>query len=215
MGNKLKKEGTKMHKMICQKTAGSLLLAAGLIAAPLSAIAGSITFQGVTFTFTEDSATQLTLEIDAAGRTGDWATATNIGMVQVKSLGSFTTASLTGDAGPTNTLLASGWTFSPNELTANGCDGGSSGDQRACFFAPTTGDRIALGDDMKFHFTFTGGTQDFSNPSLKVGFYVGDSPDKQGSLLSMNIPAVPEPESYGMFIMGLGILAFLARPRKA
>ena len=116
-----------MHKMICQKTVGSLLLAAGLIAAPLSASAGTLTYQGVTFTFTEDSATQLTLQIDAAGRTGDWATATNIGMLQVKSIGSFTTASLTGDAGPTNTLLANGWIFSANELTANCCDGGSSG----------------------------------------------------------------------------------------
>ena len=203
-----------MHKMIFQKAAGSLLLAAGMIAAPLSASAGTLTYQGVTFTFT-DVANVLTLEIDAAGRTGDWATATNIGMLQVKDIGTFTTASLSGEAGPPNTTAASLWTFAPNELSANGCDGGSTGVQRACFYAGSTANRIALADNMIFHFTFNGGTQNFSDPQLKLAFYVGDSVDKQGSLLSMNIPAVPEPESYGMFLMGLGILAFLARPRKA
>ncbi|MBA5689420.1 PEP-CTERM sorting domain-containing protein [Rugamonas apoptosis] len=204
-----------MHKMIFQKTAGSLLLAAGLIAAPLSAHA-SLTFQGVTFTFTQSAANVLTLEIDAAGRTGDWATATNIGLIQVKDIGSFTTAALSGEAGPPNTTAASLWTFSPNELNANGCDGGSSGAQRACFFAPDTSKRIGLADDMIFHFTYTGGTQNFSDPHLKLGFYNGNGEDKVGSLLSMNIPLnpVPEPETWGMFMMGLGILAFLARPRK-
>jgi hypothetical protein len=202
-----------MHKMIVQKTAGSLLLAAGMIAAPLAS-AGTLTYQGVTFTFSE-AANVLTLEIDAAGRTGDWATATNIGMLQVKDVGSFTSVGLSGEAGPPSTLAASSWTFSPSELTANGCDGGSTGAQRACFYAANTSDRIALADNMIFHFTYTGGTQNFSDPHLKLAFYNGDGTDKVGSLLSMNIPAVPEPESYGMFLMGLGILAFLARPRKA
>lgn len=205
-----------MQRMLFQKTAGSLLLAAGMIAAPLAS-AGTLTYQGVTFTFTE-AANVLTLEIDAAGRTGDWTTANYIGALQVKDIGTFASVGLSGEAGPPNTTAASSWTYFPNELNSSGCAGGSSGVQRACFDATNHADRIALADNMIFHFTFTGGTQDFSDPHLKLAFYGStgvDDNSKVGSLLSMNIPAVPEPESYGMFLMGLGILAFLARPRKA
>lgn len=200
-----------MSSTFFSNTAGGLALAAGLIAAPLSASAGSYTQDGVTFTFT-DIGNVLTLEIDAAGHSGGWATATNIGTVQVKDVGTFSSVALSGEGG---TSAASLWTFSPNELSANGCTGGSGGNQRACFYAASTSDRIGLTDDMLFHFTFTGGTQNFSNPELKVAFYNGNSPDKVGSLLSVNIPAVPEPDTYGMLMLGLGILGYLARTRKA
>lgn len=202
-----------MRKMIIQKTAGSLLLAAGMIAAPLAS-AGTLTYQGVTFTFT-DAANVLTLEIDAAGRNGDWATASTIGALQVQSVGgSWTDVALSGEAGPPDTTMASNWgKYIDAELNANSC-GNGNGSHAACFMAHSTGELISLDDHMVFHFTFTGPTN-FSDPSLKLQFY-GDAMDKKvGSLLSVNIPAVPEPESYGMFLMGLGILAFLARPRKA
>ncbi|MNY80604.1 PEP-CTERM motif protein [compost metagenome] len=66
---------------------------------------------------------------------------------------------------------------------------------------------------MVFEFTFTGGTQNFASPHLKVGMYEGDSPDKVGSLLSMNIPPIPEPATYGMLLAGLAVVGGMLRKR--
>lgn len=162
-----------------------------------AASAGTLTFQGVTFT-TSSVGNVLTLEIDAAGRDGDWATATTIGALSIKEVGDFTSVDIGG--------LGAGWTFAGNELNANGCVGGLSTDN-ACFF----GTHMALGDDMVFTFTYNGGTQDFTAPHLKVNFFVGDDTKKVGSLLSA---AIPEPETYGLMLAGLGVLGFLSRRRQ-
>lgn len=161
-----------------------------------------LTFQGVTFT-PSYSGNVLTLEIDAANPTGDWSTANFIGALQIKSIGSWSSVSMTGPG------AASGWTLAPDELSANGCDGGSSGNQRACAF----GTLVPLADDMIFTFTFTGGTQDFSLPHIKVLMFENEnSTQKVGSLMSLDVPAIPEPSTYAMLLGGLGILA-LARQR--
>ena len=166
-----------------------------------SAAQAQLTYQGVTFT-TSWSGNVLTVEIDAANPTGDWATATTIGALQVKDIGTWDSLTLSGPGG------SSGWTILPNELSANGCDGGTQGNMRACAF----GTHVTLTNDMIFTFTFTGGTQDFSSPHLKVMFFEGDGEQKVGSLLSMNVPAIPEPGTYAMLLGGLGVLA-LARRR--
>lgn len=167
-----------------------------------SAGAGVLTFQGVTFT-TSFAANVLRLEIDAASPTGDWSTATTLGMLGLKDVGSFSSVSLT--AAPPGGLS---WTINNNELSANGCiDGGNP--MKVCAF----GTHLALTDDMVFEFTFSGGTQNFASPHLKVGMYEGDSPDKVGSLLSMNIPPIPEPATYGMLLAGLALVGALARAR--
>ena len=165
-----------------------------------SAAHAQLTYQDVTFT-TSWSGNVLTVEIDAANPSGDWATATTIGALQVKDIGTWDSVSMTGPG------AASSWTIAPNELSANGCDGGSSGNMRACAY----GTHVTLTDDMIFTFTFTGGVQDFSSPQLKVLFYEGDGTTKVGSLLSMNVPAVPEPGTYAMLLGGLGIVAFARR----
>jgi hypothetical protein len=59
------------------------------------------------------------------------------------------------------------------------------------------------------------GTLDFSAPHLKVQFLTGaDATDKTGSLLSQAIPAIPEPETYAMMLVGFSLLGFVARRRK-
>lgn len=154
-----------------------------------------VTFQGVTFT-PSWSGNVLTLEIDAAGRTGDWSSATGMAALQIKSIGSWSSVSLTGPG------AAGAWTLLDQELGATGCNGGSGGNQRAC----ASGASIALTDDMLFQFTFTGGTQNFTLPHIKI-MMVGPNGDKVGSLMSLDVPAIPEPGTYAMLLGGLAVLA--------
>jgi hypothetical protein len=179
-------------------------LAAGLGMAAAGTQAGEITFQGVTFT-TSWEANILTLEIDAAGRTGDWAGANTLGALALKDLGSFDSVSMT--AAPAGAM---GWTLNTNELSANGCSAGSN-PMKLCVF----GSHIALSDDMMFKFTFNGGTPDLTSPFLKVAFYTGDGDQKVGSLLSQEIAPVPEPAGYGMLLAGLLAVGGVLRARKS
>ena len=158
-----------------------------------------LTFQGVTFT-PSFSGNVLTIEIDAANPTGDRADATGIIALQVKEIGTWSLVSVSGPG------AAGLWTVEPDELNANGCEGGSMGGQRAC----ATGSVEPLTDDMIFTYTFTGGTQDFTNPHIKV-LFVDDEGNKIGSLLSENVPAIPEPSTYAMLLGGLGVLAVVRR----
>jgi hypothetical protein len=189
----------KMTKSIKRALSIFAIAAAGLGAS--SAAQAQLTFQGVTFT-PSYSGNVLTLEIDAANPTGDWSTADFIGALQIKSIGSWDSVTI-GGAG-------AGWTVAPDELSANGCDGGSMGNQRACAF----GSLIPLEDDMIFTFTFTGGSQDFTLPQIKVLMFEEGNPDKVGSLMSMEVPAIPEPSTYAMLLGGLGILAVARRNAK-
>ncbi|CAN7576790.1 PEP-CTERM sorting domain-containing protein [Pseudoduganella sp. LjRoot289] len=187
---------------IFKRIAAPVAIAACLGLGAGAANAGALTFQGVTFT-TSFSGNVLTLEIDAATPTGDWATATTLGMLGIKDVGSFDSVALT--SAPAGALS---WIVNNNELNANGCTSGSN-PMKLCAF----GSHVALTDDMVFEFTFTGGTQNFTSPHLKVGLYEGNDADKVGSLLSENIPAVPEPATYGMLLAGLAMVGAVARKR--
>jgi len=174
------------------------------LAGPASA--DSIFFDGVTFSAVYN-ANVLTIEIDAAGRSGGWANAVTMDTIQVKNVGSFSSVSMTGPNGS--------WIYHPNELNAMGCDGGSNGGQRACFSTPVPG--VALSDDMIFTFTYVGGVQDFDETHLKVRFLDAGG-FKIGSLLSDDLVAsaspIPEPETYALMLAGLGLLGFTLRRRK-
>lgn len=187
-------------KTFITKAAAILALSAGVVA---PSQAGSLTYQGVTFTSTS-SGSLLTLEIDAANRTGDWLEASSIGALQLKNLGSFSDVSLVSAPG-----MAANWTLSSNELNANGCAGGSHAGSSLCL----SGERVALADNMVFQFSFSGGAPDLEAPHLKVNFF-GEGERKVGSLLSQAIAPVPEPQTYAMMLGGLGLVGWMARRKR-
>jgi hypothetical protein len=182
-------------KRLTKRTAVAVATAAACtLAAPAHA---SLTFQGVTFT-TSYAGNVLTVEIDAANPTGDWSTATTIGALEVKGIGTFSGVTFTGPG------AAAGWSVVPNELNASGCVGGAQLGRNAC----ASGAHVPLSDNMIFTYTFTG-QPNLTDPTIKVAFYNGDNPDKVGSLLSMDVPAVPEPGEYAMLGGGLLLLGSL------
>lgn len=169
-----------------------------------SAAHAQLTFQGVTFT-PSFSGNVMTLEIDAANPTGDWLTADTLGALHIKGIGSWDSVVMTGPG------AASGWSLGSQELNANGCEGGGPGGIASIC---ALGTPVALTDDMVFTFTFTGGTQDFTMPHIKVLMFGDGSDRKVGSLMSLDVPAIPEPSTYAMLLGGLGILALARRKAK-
>jgi hypothetical protein len=187
---------------ISYRTAAAALLAAG--SALTSMNAQALEFQGVTFT-SSVIGNMLTIEIDAAGRTGNWASTNYIGAIQVGDIGHFAFGSVAIGG------LGAGWAAAHAELngspTGNACAGGPSS-WHYCF----SGTPQALGDDMVFTFTAPSDIVGTS-PHLKVAFYntttTSGGPD--GDLLSQSVPAIPEPGTYAMLLAGLGLLGCMAR----
>lgn len=140
--------------------------------------AGTLTYQDVTFTSTWSGKT-LTLEIDAAKRTGDWSTARALAALEIDGIGKYSKVSVS--AAPAGTAK---WTTSTLELNANGCAGAGNGKSatKMCF----SGSQIALADDMVFTFDFTGNKLAANDPHVKVDF-VDAGGNKVGSLLSMTL----------------------------
>jgi hypothetical protein len=157
-------------------------LAALLGAMTMTAHAGILTTEGVTFT-SNWSGNVLTLEIDAAKRSGGWSGATGLAALAIKGVGTYSSVSVSGGPGGTDA-----WKLSTSELKASGCSGTSNGaaGSRMCFY----GQQIALADDMVFKFTFDGASVATNEPHVKVEF-VDARGNKVGSLLSQVLPASP------------------------
>lgn len=178
-----------MRKRILKTTFRKLVLALAASAAMGSAQAGVLTWQDVVFT-TSWTDNMLTLEIDAAARSGNWSGAALLGALSLKDIGRFDSVSVS--AAPKG---AEGWQLSARELNAKGCAGGGAkrGDSALCL----SGAPIALRDDMVFRFAFTG-TPQLDEPHLKVQFLDGAN-RKTGDLLSQTITAskvvIPPPET--------------------
>jgi hypothetical protein len=157
-------------------------LAALLGAMTMTAHAGVLTLDGVTFT-SSWSGNVLSLEIDAAKRSGGWSGATGLAALAIKGVGTYSSVSVSGGPGGTGA-----WKLSTSELKASGCSGTSNGaaGSRMCFY----GQQIALADDMVFTFTFNGASVATNEPHVKVEF-VNAQGTKVGSLLSQVLPASP------------------------
>ncbi len=154
-----------------------------LFATTGSASAGVLTLNGVVFTSTY-TGNVLTLEIDAANRSGGWATAAAIDALAIKSVGSFDSVKVASSAG-------GNWSLSSAELNANGCAGNGNGNRngnkgKICY----SGAKVDLADNMVFTFTFEGSPA-LGAPHLKVHF-VTASGGKVGSLLSEDFSLTAE-----------------------
>jgi hypothetical protein len=155
-------------------------LAALLGATTMTAHAGVLTLDGVTFA-SSWSGNVLTLEIDAARRSGGWSGATGLAALAIKEVGTYSSVSVSSAPGGTTA-----WKLSTSELKASGCSGTGNGaaGSRMCFY----GQQIALADDMVFKFTFNGAGVATNEPHVKVEF-VDAKGNKVGSLLSQVLPA--------------------------
>jgi hypothetical protein len=171
-----------LQKIIVNKKLKNLMLALLGGLGISSAQAGLLSYQGVSFSSTW-SGHVLTLEIDAASHTGDWAKAKGLAALELDGIGDYTSVSVS--AAPSG---ASTWTTSSAELKAKGCSGDANGQagSRLCFF----GQQIALGDNMVFSFSFSGNAVKTVDPHVKVEF-VNAKGGKVGSLLSQTLPASP------------------------
>jgi len=143
-----------------------------------------------------------------------------VNTVQLKSFASGTI---------TNTSIVSapgGLSFwdlrSPDELNANGCDGGSGGTLRLCDQAksPSLGAAFGLGDTLVWVFQFDTTGSLNSTSELKYR-YVDSEGEKIGSLgsydigIQTNTVENPEPVSISLVGGGLVVLGLLRRRRRA
>lgn len=140
-----------------------------------------------------------------------------VNAVQLKNFASGTITNASVVSAPGGLSL---WNpLSPNELSANACDGGSTGAPRMCDQAksPSLGAAFGLGDTLSWVFQFdTTGTL---NTTAEIKYiYVTSGGDKIGSLGSYAIgiqnSSVPEPLSMSLVGGGLVALGLLRRRRR-
>ena len=183
-----------------------LPVAAAAMAFGTPAMANSLTVQGVTFDTQAIDGDTLQLSIlNATSATGNWTGINYLQAFEIKDVGTVTGANITSGPGTWTTSVTDG-------LAANalGCNAGNT--PGACFTADPA---VSLTDSMIWTIDFVGSNLSFASPHLKVQFLQSLTQDKPtGNLLSQNIPAVPEPETYAMMLVGFSLLGFVARRRK-
>ena len=193
-----------MNSMLRKLFGGIVLTIAGLV--PLTASAGLLTFDGATFS-SSWAGDILTIRIDAdpTHLTGGWTNAVKIDSIAINDVGSVDD--------PTDISLAGPGTFGGNidgwGLDAGGCQDLSGGVNHPCWNGLAD-----LADNMLFNFTFaTGVANHTDSPHLKVRFLDAQG-NKEGSLLSMDLPSVEVPEPGSVALLGLGLVALIGLRRK-
>lgn len=169
-------------------------------------------FQGATFTITQNSATSATFDIAGVNAlTGNWAGAQYLGAFSFKGIGANAlTATLAGGGASVNSISGG--------LAAGGCNGNGAG--FVCFdYAPNIA--TAGKTNLTFNLVATNGTFDFADggPHLKILWSNNGTQDqKVGDLFSQDIPglksAVPEPATWAMMIAGFGLAGVSIRRRR-
>ena len=179
----------------------TLMAALAFAFASSAASANSLDFQNVTFSTTNLGGGELQLTIsNALNANGDWTGIKYLQSFALNNVGSFTNANIAG------------FTYEAGGLNNGGCNGHGAG--WACFLS-TPGPLALSSNNMVFDIFFTGGTPDFSLPSLKVDFFTNLSQSNAtGNLLSQSIGVsqTPLPASWTMMLIGLaaavGVMTF-------
>jgi hypothetical protein len=204
-----------------------LMAAALLSAAAAGAQADFVhTAQGVSFTYHGVDANTFTLRIqNAMDATGSWASATHLGYLGFKDLGSLST--LTGVQVAVNPAPASSiqWAYTVGEVTGNGCNANANSNAICLDATPD----LPLSNDLLFTIDLIGSGINIANvtaPHLKASFTVWQeatrnkaagfvtSGDQLAQTLAANATAnnLPEPASLALAGLALAGLA-LARRR--
>jgi len=196
-----------------KKLIGAVCAGAALFVSAAAADAATVyqsTFQGATFTVTQNSATSATFDIAGVNAlTGNWAGAQYLGAFSFKGLG---TTSVTATRSGVDTVGQAGG------LNAGGCNGNGAG--FVCFnLSPNLA--TAGNTNLTFNLTATGGAFDFAEagPHLKILWSNNGTKDnKVGDLYSQDIPGlqtgVPEPATWAMMITGFGLAGAALRRRR-
>ena len=182
----------------------AVFAALSLAALPAVAVSNSLTFQDVTFN-TSAVGNTLTLNIaDATNASGDWFGVGYLSAFEIKNIGTVTSAIITGPGSFAANLT--------NGLAAKSIGCNTGGGDGVCFAAMPE----PLTSSMTWNILFTGNNLNFDLPHLKVQFLTAATDSKpKGSLLSKDIPPVPEPETYAMMLAGMGLVGAIARRRRA
>lgn len=195
-----------------------------LIASTLTALAATsaqadfvYSNQGVDFTYHAIDADSFSLRIqNALDATGDWATATHLGYLGFKNigtLGTLTGATVTITPAPATTIQ---WALAAGELTGNGCNANANSNAICLDASPD----VALTNDLLFTIDLKGTGIDLSGataPQLKASFttYQAATRNKPeayvqtGSLIGETLQSnavvqrLPEPASLALAALAL------------
>jgi len=203
-----------------KKFIGAACMTAALFLSASAANAATVfktTFQGATFTLTQNSATSLTFDIAGVNAlSGDWAGAPYLGAFSFKGLGpSALKATLTGGSPSVNSILGG--------LSGNGCMANNN-NGFVCFDFANNISTVGK-TNLTFELAATSGTFNFAEegPHLKIFWSDHATKDKgfkHGDLFSQDVPPyvptspVPEPATWAMMIAGFGLAGAAIRRRR-